>query len=177
MTEIPEKWDLDTEVLVVGTGGAGLAAAILAHDCGAKVAVVERSDKVGGTTAWSGGSVWIPCNHHMGEKGFSDSREAALKYSKALAKGQAADELIEAFVDTGPEMLKYMEEHTSVTFVTHRMPDYHPEIEGGAVGRGLGTGLFCINELGNWAEKLRRSPQVGIPMTFEEVDRWGSAFM
>lgn len=177
MSEIPEKWDLETEVLVIGTGGAGLTAAILAHDHGAGVTVVERSEKVGGTTAWSGGSVWVPCNHHMAEKGFSDTREAALKYCKALAKGRASDELIEAFVDVSPEMLKYMEKNTSVTFVTHKMPDYHPEIEGGAIGRGLGTGLFSINGLGDWLDKLRRSPQVGIPMTFEEVDRWGSVFM
>jgi succinate dehydrogenase/fumarate reductase flavoprotein subunit len=86
-----EKWDLETEVLVVGTGGAALTAAILAYDNSAKVAVIERSDKVGGTTAVSGGGLYTPLNSHMAEKGYSDSREEVLKYCKTLVRGRSPD--------------------------------------------------------------------------------------
>ncbi len=63
------------DVVVLGTGAAGLTAAIAAHEGGASVAVFEKADLVGGTTAWSGGQVWIPNNPHMGEVGVTDSRE------------------------------------------------------------------------------------------------------
>ena len=63
------------DVVVLGTGAAGLTAAIAAHEGGASVAVFEKADKVGGTTAWSGGQVWIPNNPHMGEVAVNDSRE------------------------------------------------------------------------------------------------------
>ena len=105
MAEKPERWDLETDILVAGSGGAGLTAAILAHDNGAKVTVIEWSDKVGGATAVSAGGIWTPLNHHMAEKGYSDTRDAALAYCRTLAKGRSSDELIEAFVDTGPEMI------------------------------------------------------------------------
>ena len=62
MTAKPEKWDVETDIIVVGTGGSGLVAAIIAHDEGAKVKLIEKTDKVGGTTAVSGGIPWIPNN-------------------------------------------------------------------------------------------------------------------
>jgi len=174
MTEIPEKWDLETEVLVIGTGGAGLTAAILAHDQGAKVTVIERSDRVGGTTAVSGGGIWIPLNHRMEEKGRKDDRDSALKYCKTLVRGKSPDALVETFVDTGHEMLKYMETYTPVRFEATKMPDYHMEIEGAGTGRTLGPLLFNINDLGDSGAKLRRSAliNVNLPMTFSDLEEW-----
>ena len=122
MAEKPEKWDLETEVLVVGSGGGALSAAILAHDNAAKVTVIERSDKVGGTTADSGGLLWVPQHHLMDAKGASDSRDDALKYCKALAKGRSSDELVEKYVDTAPEMAKYMEDHTPLKYEATSYP-------------------------------------------------------
>lgn len=174
MAEKPEKWDLETEVIVVGTGGAGLTAAILAHDTGAKVSVIERTNKVGGTTAVSGGGIWIPLNHHMEEKGYKDDREGVLKYCKTLVRDRSPNELVETFVNTGSEMLKYMEEHTPVKFEATKMPDYHMEVEGANTGRTLGPLLFNINDLGESAPNLRRSPLINasIPMTFADLEAW-----
>src|SRR5437764_8610306 len=100
-------WDIEADVVVIGSGAAGLTAALAAHDAGAKVVVVEKASKVGGTTAVSGGVVWVPNNHHMAEVGVKDSREDALKYVRRLADGRSNDALIETFIDTAPEMIKY----------------------------------------------------------------------
>ena len=88
-----------TEVIVLGTGGSGLTAAIAAHDKGAKVTVFEKHEQVGGTTAWSGGMIWIPNNHHESGLGVEDSRENALRYLKSLSHDMIAPEMAEAFLD------------------------------------------------------------------------------
>ena len=113
MANRPRQWDLETDVLVVGSGGAGLTAAVAAHDGGAWVAVIERSDKIGGTTAVSGGVFWVPLNHHMADVGVDDSKQEAMTYIRRLA-GQRFDEaLVEAFLDCGQEMVRHLEEHTT----------------------------------------------------------------
>ena len=74
----------DVDVIVLGTGAAGLTAAITAHEHGATVAVFEKADQVGGTSAWSGGMVWMPANHVAAEAGVADSRDEGLTYLAAL---------------------------------------------------------------------------------------------
>src|SRR4051812_34044604 len=101
-----DEASLETDVLVVGTGGAGLTAALLAHDGGARVTIIEKTAKVGGTTAVSGGVVWVPNNHHMPEVGIPDTRGEAIAYVKRLADGRSGDALIEIFLDTAPEMIR-----------------------------------------------------------------------
>ncbi len=167
-----KKWDLEVDVAVVGSGGAALTAAIVAHDHGAQVVVLERSDKVGGTTALSGGGVWIPLNHHLAEVGITDSREEALAYCKRLAAGVVPDELVETFVDTGHQMVRYLEEHTPVQFSATTMPDYQPELEGGKLGgRSLEPLMFAKSELGQWESRLRPSPLMFTPLTVDEAFR------
>jgi succinate dehydrogenase/fumarate reductase flavoprotein subunit len=163
-------WDLETDVVIVGSGGAGLTAAILAHDRGARVTVVERSDKVGGTTAVSGGGLWIPLNRFMEEWGMPDSREDALTYCKRLTAGRADDELVETFVDTGHEMVRYLEERTPVEFASWSLPDYHPTLEGARMGgRSIEPTPFNKNELGGWADKLRETAIFMLPATMQEM--------
>jgi len=163
-------WDLGTDVIIVGSGGAGLTAAILAHDNGARVTVVERSDKVGGTTAVSGGGLWIPLNRFMEESGTPDSREDALTYCKKLTAGRADDELVETFVDTGHEMVRYLEERTPIEFSAWSLPDYHPRLEGARMGgRSMEPAPFDTNQLGGWADKLRAAPVFMLPATMQEM--------
>ncbi len=149
------------DVVVLGTGAAGLTAAITAHEGGATVAVFEKADQVGGTTAWSGGQVWIPNNRHMGEVGVTDSREKAITYIMSLSRDMLERRLVEAYVDAGPDMVELLEAKTPVQFyAVAGMPDYHPEFPGGSPdgGRTLECHLYPFDELGDWASRLTPSP-------------------
>jgi 3-oxosteroid 1-dehydrogenase len=160
------------DVAVIGSGGAGLLAALRAADRGARVAVLEKSDKIGGTTAVSGGVLWVPRNHHMAEAGSEDSRDAALVYLRRGAFGQTTDELLGAFVDRSPDMVRYLETRTALRFSAVRRPDYHPEWDGGrASGRSLDNAPFDSSTLGRHRELLRRSPHYP-PITYQERYRW-----
>ncbi|MCD9624303.1 FAD-dependent oxidoreductase [Rhabdothermincola salaria] len=119
-------WDRIVDVVVVGTGGAALTAATLAHDGGADVLLVEKNPMLGGTTAVSGGGVWLPGNHVMAEAGVDDSREEALAYIRRVAGPRVPDpELLEVYVDTAPEVLRYLEDHTPLSTHIQPLPDYY----------------------------------------------------
>lgn len=161
------------DVVVIGSGGAGLLAAVRAADRGARVAVIEKSDRVGGTTAMSGGVLWIPGNHRMAEVGGVDSRDEALTYLRRVAFGQSTEALLAAFVDTAPEMVRYVERRTPVRFAPVRRPDYHPEFAGGKLtGRSLDIEPFDANALGAHRALLRTSPHYP-PFTYRERYAWG----
>ncbi len=145
------------DVVVLGTGGAGLVAATAAADAGASVALVEKGDRVGGTTALSGGTTWIPANPHQRAAGVVDDRAAALAYLESLSHGLIDPELAAAFVDTGPEFVRWIEAATPVRYhVVPGLPDYHPEHPGGLPrgGRSLDPALFSFRRLGAWADRV-----------------------
>ncbi|MDE2668949.1 MAG: FAD-dependent oxidoreductase [Chloroflexota bacterium] len=171
---LPERWDLEVDVAVLGSGASATTAAILAADSGVEVALLERAEFVGGTTAISGGVLWLPNNHHMAEAGIEDSREDALAYLNSLSLGMMDGELVETLIDTGPEMLRYMEENTPVSLhVFEGYPDYHPENPGGKPegGRSLDNDLFPFEELGPWADRINHQPDaVFFPATMLEID-------
>jgi len=151
----------DPDVIVLGTGAAGLTAAITAHESGAIVAVFEKGDKVGGTTAWSGGQVWVPNNPHMLEVSVEDSREKALTYIMSLSRDMISQMLAEAYVDAGPEMVRFIEKCSPVEFYSVAgMPDYHPEFPGGSPGGGrtMECPIYPYDELGEWADRVTPSP-------------------
>jgi 3-oxosteroid 1-dehydrogenase len=149
------------DVVVLGTGAAGLTAAVIAAEGGATVGLFEKADVVGGTSAWSGGQVWIPNNPHMAEVGVTDSRDKALTYILSLSRDMLEERLVEAYVDAGPEMVEFLEAKTPVQFyAVPGMPDYHPEFPGGSPegGRTLECPIFPFDELGPWAEFVTPSP-------------------
>ena len=149
------------DVIVLGTGAAGLTAAITAYDAGARVSVFEKATTVGGTSAWSGGQIWIPNNPHQRALGHPDSREEALTYIMALSHGMIDPQMAAAYVDTGPQMVTWLEANTPVKFKSvPDFPDYHPETPGGKVsgGRTLECPTFPYGELGDWAERVGTSP-------------------
>lgn len=157
---------MEFDVLVLGTGAAGLTAAVTAAKNGASVAVFEKGDKIGGTSAWSGGQVWIPNNPHMADHGIEDSRERALTYLMGLSHGMIEPRLAEACIDAGPEMVRDLEEDTPVQFYSvPEFPDYHAEASGGSLrgGRTLECPIYPFRELGAWEDRVTPSPYYPIP--------------
>src|SRR5215475_11210002 len=160
MANAAREWDRIADVVVVGSGGAAIVAALLAADGGADVLVVERADQIGGTTAVSGGGIWVPCNAHMAGIGVADSRDEALAYIRALARGSEPDPaLIEVFVDTAAEMIAYLERATPLRmfptrgfrdyYSTYGVPGARPE------GRYLEPVPFAVGkELPEWRDRL-----------------------
>jgi len=164
-------WNHEADVVVVGSGGAALTSAILAHDQGAKVLILEKSDQIGGTTAFSGGIPWIPMNRYMKEAGIEDSFEEAKTYVSHLTGGKEPDPaLVDVFLNEGKEMINYLHENTPLRFAVPRgYGDYYADNEGGKrEGRSLDPRPFSLKELGEeWEEKIRRNP-IFPPLTLEE---------
>lgn len=126
------KFDESTDVLVVGSGGGALTAAVTASVLGAKVLVVEKSPLYGGTSATSGGAIWIPNSHHTRASSFADSREKALRYLLESVGSEVDRARIEAYVDNAPKMLEFLERHSHVRYVASPYSDYYPELPGGS---------------------------------------------
>jgi len=138
------------DVIVVGSGAAGLAAACTAAALGRKVLVLEHGDRVGGTTAVSGGMVWIPANHKMPACGIDDSAEAAREYLRATVPGFQGDSRMAAFLARGDEAIRFLERHTALKLQpVRRYPDYYPDLPGATEGgRVLEPVPFDGRELG-----------------------------
>ncbi|MEZ5649326.1 MAG: FAD-dependent oxidoreductase [Burkholderiaceae bacterium] len=144
------------DVIVVGAGAAGMTAAITAKKHGASVAIIEKEPVFGGTTAFSGGVLWIPLNRHCREAGAADTREAALRYMREETGDFYDAEVVEAFIDTGPEMVDWLERETAMKFVATLYPDYHPDVPGGVdVGRSILAAPFDTSALGANLKRLR----------------------
>lgn len=149
------------DVVVLGTGAAGLTAAVTAFDGGARVAVFEKAAQVGGTSAWSGGHVWIPNNPHMPAVGAGDSPDEAFTYLMSLSRGTIEERLARAYIEAGPEMVRFLDAKAGTDFYAVRdFPDYHPEHPGGKPGGGrtVECPLFPFADLGPWAERVTPSP-------------------
>lgn len=148
--------DIVCDVLVIGSGAGGLSTAITAAKHGLEVVVIEKEPVFGGTTAFSGGVLWIPCNPHCGG---SDSIEAARTYLQAEAGNFFDAAAVDAFLAAGPEMLRFFEAETAVKFVPTAYPDYHPDVPGGVdVGRSVLAAPFDTSVLGREALARLRPP-------------------
>jgi len=154
--------DVDCDLLVVGSGASGLTAALVAADAGAKVLIIEKGHLFGGTSATSGGTIWIPNNHLIAPAGGEDSSEDARRYITALAGEYSSAERIDAFIEHAPKMFRYLDECTDVKFETlPRYCDYHPELPGGKPGfRSCQASPVRCDVLGREFEVLQ-PPHVG----------------
>jgi len=155
------SWDHEVDFLVIGSGGGGMTAALMAHDLGAKALVVEKSEKFGGSTGMSGGALWVPNNPHMEKHGIADSREEGLTYLRQVTKGNVPEERLTAYVDYSLEMINYLEAKGNVKLsACPTYPDYYPDYEGGKPGaRSIEPRPYSARKLGKHADQLRRSEQ------------------
>jgi succinate dehydrogenase/fumarate reductase flavoprotein subunit len=151
--EAPREVDL----LVAGAGPAGMAAALVAALEGLDVLLCEASGQVGGTGATSAGTLWIPGNTQSRAAGYGDTAEQAQTYLRTLIGPAARDDLVRAFLETGPEAIDYLEARTDVQFSPcGRHPDYRNNVPGAAVsGRAIVPKPFDGRLLGKDFERVR----------------------
>jgi 3-oxosteroid 1-dehydrogenase len=138
------KWDKTADVVVVGTGTVANAA-VVAADAGLKVIVLEKATNFGGTTALSGGGMWIPNNYVMQAAGVPDSKADALKYLQAISEGASTDELMTAYLDKSVEMLNWLRDKAGFKFQRsspQSFADYYPWAPG--VHDALGGRMVSI---------------------------------
>jgi 3-oxosteroid 1-dehydrogenase len=120
------------DVVVVGAGAGGMMAANRAHDLGLSVLIVEKSDRFGGTSAVSGGAIWVPCNDDLGGQ---DDKARALTYLRACTKGLVPEEKLAAYVDNAAPMVRYSTQKVGLGFTAvMEYPDYYPHYEGALPG-------------------------------------------
>ncbi len=148
---------IECDVLVVGSGAGGLAAACTAAHHGLEVIVTEKEARFGGTTAYSAGVIWIPLNGHAVRAGLPDSREAALRYLEQEAGPYFDPAKAVAFVAHGAEMLAFLEQHTHASYLLmDSWSDYHPDAPGASQGgRSLLPDPFDARVLGERFRELR----------------------
>ncbi|MCK6388552.1 MAG: FAD-dependent oxidoreductase [Zoogloea sp.] len=145
------------DVIVVGSGAGAMTAAITAADQGFSVLVVEKSDKFGGTSAISGGGIWIPNNHYFKRMGGHDSHALALTYLRAATNGRVDESRLLAYLEHAPKMIQYLETKSRVRYaVAHKYPDYYQHLPGALPGgRSLDPELFDTSLLGDELKNLR----------------------
>ncbi len=157
MSEFNETFDF----VVVGSGGGSMCAALVMARAGKSSVVLEKTAVIGGTTARSGGAMWIPNNRYMKRDGIADSTEKAMTYLDHMIGDDpdspgASRERRHKFVTEAPRMIDFIAEQGVKLTRTDFWPDYYDNQPGGSVdSRSVFSEVFDINELGPWAAKLR----------------------
>ncbi|MEU0399692.1 FAD-dependent oxidoreductase [Streptomyces sp. NPDC006197] len=168
-----DTWDHTYDVVVVGSGAAGMAAAITARLRGLTALVVEKTDVYGGSTALSGGAIWVPNNFHLDAAGLGDTPEKARAYLDATVGDRVPAERKDAYVTHGPRMIREFHDRTAVRFVyTPGYSDYYPERLGGyPQGRSVEPQIFDFGKLGpEQRATMRRAglPTYGLTITSKD---------
>lgn len=151
--DLPESCDL----LIVGSGAAGMAAAISARHHGLNPVIIEKSGLFGGSTAVSGGAIWVPCNPIAAAAGIEDSRDAARRYIQGETGNLFNAEMVDAFLDKGPEAIGFFHERTALKMSCRVVsPDYHSDADGATEGgRALDALDYDGRKLGAQLYRMR----------------------
>jgi 3-oxosteroid 1-dehydrogenase len=144
-------WDDGVDLLVMGSGAAGLTGALRAAHLGLSVLIVEKSDVWGGSAAMSAGAVWVPCSRQMRAAGLEDSQDDALRYLKTVTHGEIDESRLRAFVVESNRMIDWLGANTYATFTSLvHYPDYNTDVDGARPGgRSLEPDAFDGSKLGD----------------------------
>ncbi|MDE2200753.1 MAG: FAD-dependent oxidoreductase [Rhodospirillales bacterium] len=148
---------MECDLLVVGSGAGGLAAAVTAAHLGLDVIVAEKAAQFGGTTAWSGGWMWVPRNPLAQEVGIIEDEEAPRTYLRHILGARYEPARVDRLLAMGPRMVRFFRTHTALDFIDgNAIPDFHAEAPGGATGgRSLCAAPFDGRALGARIRDLR----------------------
>ncbi|MGD9941916.1 MAG: FAD-dependent oxidoreductase [Burkholderiaceae bacterium] len=155
MTDI--GWDHEYDVVVIGAGASGMSAAITAATGGLSVIVLEKTNRVGGSTAISGGAVWAPLTAQSKRDGPPDTLEKVITYMRETVGSAAESGMQQAFLQAAPVAIDWLEAHSEVKLAVRTYsPDYHPDRQGAALGgRTLDPLAFDGRRLGTHFRTLR----------------------
>jgi 3-oxosteroid 1-dehydrogenase len=148
------------DFVIVGSGAGAMAAALFMRSVGKRVLVLEKTELLGGTTARSGGVMWVPNNRFMKQAGVEDSYDKALTYLDALAEGEtdvpgATRERRVAYLQEAPKMLEFLEKQGVPLRRLASYPDYYDAPGHSDESRTVVAALFDQNQLGDFKTKLR----------------------
>ena len=147
-----EPYEHEVDVLVVGSGNGAMTAALSCYELGVTdVLLVEKGEKFGGTSAMSGGGVWIPCNRYAKEAGAKDSLEEAREYLRqTIPSKDVPGEMLDAYIRNGPKMVDFLHERTRVRYTSlEHYPDYYTDLPGARAGhRSMDPEPVDASELG-----------------------------
>jgi len=151
------RWDREVDVVVIGAGAGGMAAAVTASIEGLSVLILEKTDRIGGSTAVSGGVVWAPANSQTTAVGQPDTPERAMTYLAATVGDATPKSLQQRFVESARGMVDYFAKHSSLKFAARAVaPDYYPNRAGAALGgRAMDPLEFDGRKLGKHFVELR----------------------
>lgn len=172
----PARWDLEVDVVAVGSGLGGLAAAITAHDLGASCVVLEKAGKLGGLSGFGGGEVFVPANEPMLALGLEDTLEEGRRYYEFIGAGYQSQPHQDRLLDTLHEAIAYFGRKAGVAWkACQGLPDYYyPKAPGSkASGRYLSVDLFDGKSLGEWQPKTWLTPIMPMGALHEEMYEWG----
>ena len=150
-------FDHTVDVLVVGSGGGGMTAALKARADGLDTLVVEKSPQFGGSTALSGGGIWVPGAPSQRRAGYSPEADGTFTYLKRITGGLGSDERLRAYVDEAPEMMEFLESSSPwLEFVWKPgYADYYPELPGGSErGSTINVPAIDLRKLGDEERNL-----------------------
>jgi 3-oxosteroid 1-dehydrogenase len=162
----------EVDWLVAGSGAGGMTGAVVAHELGGSVLVVEKEPAYGGTTCKSGGVAWIPGNHRQAELGIEDSIEEGYAYLKGLIGDTVPEARIRAYAERAPEMLHFMMQHSHIHYTP--LPDYmdyYEQVPGyKAGGRSMDPAPFHLRELGEEGDRIRKDHYAILPFNVTVVE-------
>jgi 3-oxosteroid 1-dehydrogenase len=169
------RWHEIFDVVVIGSGMAGVATALAAREAGLRPILIEKADKLGGGTSFSMGGIWIGNNHLARAAGYSDCRGDVLAYMRFVAAEEADDERLVTYVDRGPEALQFFDDCGIRFRISRGLTDHYFGVAPGSVaeGRCLNTDFIAATELGGWQDTILAPRDTPIEVNSEELFKWG----